>query len=79
MNEIQERAKALGFRSIERMEEHQRWLEEYGTPEYRRWLEMRYALKEHRRAMGRVILTAIFTPMIVFVLYAICVTLRLFS
>lgn len=33
-----ERALALGFHSIEEMDEHQRWLDQNGTPEYKRWI-----------------------------------------
>lgn len=34
----QEQAKALGFRTIAEMDDHEQWLRKHGTPEYRAWV-----------------------------------------
>lgn len=36
-SEKEEQAEALGFSSVEKMVEHQCWLEQHGTPEYHAW------------------------------------------
>lgn len=37
ISEMKEQAEALGFDSIEKMVDHQQWLNQHGTPEYHAW------------------------------------------